>query len=296
MTKPEEHILNVVDMDDSDKLYLKKPVTCENIISHHDAHPYVLAKLLNKVWGPEWLDWDGDILEVELRREFRKTASKNTLQKIRAVRALFNTVGYWVYWPHFLWISKALNNCMVDFENMQRLNIGEILVSIDIASLIDNKMDFSDEVKRYQAASFHYENVNYCPPPLDYLQELVSKPYYHCPDCDTIYEFSKDFPYCDYCSGRYEDGYPLNNKPSKEGLARLRSGEGVNLNVFYKFPYAKIKARFDDIIDLNEVTLEEDVKEDVQCSKLLVAFDYAIMRRKQLKDQIKSVLGVKNDH
>ena len=56
----------VVDVERAPRL----PTTI-NLFQHPDAHPFVLDLALLRTYGPEWMQWEPDTLELRILTDFR---------------------------------------------------------------------------------------------------------------------------------------------------------------------------------------------------------------------------------
>jgi hypothetical protein len=91
---------------------------------------------------------------------------------------------------------------------------------------------------------------------------------------------------CDFCTGRFTDNHPLNFKPNP----LLPVGLGKNVEKFLSHDPAPVKKRLDEIRSNPEAAkLSGDSPEDVQASKLVVAYDYMNHRSQQLVDQLEEL-------
>jgi len=254
--------------------------------SYHDAHPIALMFVLMEKFGIEWLEWEADTLKTEILRTFKATSvSEHNWQKIQAIRSLTTTVGFWTEWPIFEKIVQALNNNVPRFDITQRCTMAQLMAGVDIANTV-RREEFGDEIQRYIAACSLDEGVTYLPPPLDFAQRVLSQPMYRCNICGNIDTDDLDGR-CDFCTARYLDEHPLNQKPSKH----VPKDAGRNVDKFLRFDPEPVKKKFQElkVKDQNEMDLDEDRTEDVQASKLMVAYEYMLLRNQQLADQLEEL-------
>jgi hypothetical protein len=159
------------------------------------------------------------------------------------------------------------------------------MAGVDIAEQI-RKEDYDEEVHRYIAACALDEGVTYLPPPLDFAQRILSQPMYRCRVCGQIDTDDIDGR-CDFCTGRFQDERPLNFKPAKGVTGEI----GTDLEKFLTRDPASTEKRFNEVKRKGRdgVTLDEDVSEDVQAAKMMVAYNYMTKRRKELVDQLEEL-------
>jgi len=254
--------------------------------SYHDAHPVALTMVLMEKFGADWFEWEANTLRSEIIKTFRATSiSEHNWQKIQAVRTLVSTVGFWVEWHIFEKIIQALNNNVPRFDISQRCTMSQLISGVDIANIV-RKESYGDDIARYVAACALDEAIIYLPPPIDFAQELVSEPSYRCKVCGTIAKDDMDGR-CDYCTGRFQDEHPLNMKPA-EGIPK---DAGTDLVKFLVRDPGSTKARFEEAQSkgIESLALKDDVAEDVQTAKLMVAYNYMRDRQQQLVDQLEEL-------
>jgi len=141
-----------------------------NFFQHPDAHPLVLDLVLLRRYGPEWMTWEPETLELQIPRDFRTSGvSSLTMEKLMAVRTLHFVDTYWKEWEVFGWCTMPFNSLFADFDALQAPTYAQCAVSVDTANRIRQDVKWSDEVKRYMGAAAKFDGV-LCPfPPLDFL-------------------------------------------------------------------------------------------------------------------------------
>lgn len=254
--------------------------------SFHDAHPVALTLVLMEKFGTEWLEWEPDTLKREILTTFRATSvSEHNWQKIQAVRVLTSTMGFWNEWHIFEKIIQALNNNVPRFDITQRCTLSQLMAGVDIANTI-RKETYGDEPQRYIAACALDEGVVYLPPPLDFAQGVLSEPTYRCKVCGNVDTDDLDGK-CDFCTGRFADEHPLNMKPHRDVSATA----GTNIERYMKYDPAPVEKRFFELKSKGPevLKLDENKTEDVQATKLVVAYDYMMKRNRQLAEQLEEL-------
>jgi len=256
------------------------------LFSYHDAHPIALVMALMEKFDVEWIEWEGDTLKNEIVQTFNASSvSEHNWQKIQAARTLMRSVGFWNEWHIFEKITQALNNNVPRFDITQRCSLPQLMAGVDIANQI-RKEPFEDEVQRYVAACALDAGVTYLPPPLDFAQVPLSSPMYRCKTCGNIDTDDLDGR-CDFCSGRFQSEHPLSFKPNP----KLPKDAGTNVEKFLERDPGPVQKRFDQLKlkDRQELDLDDESSADVQASKLMVAYDYMMLRKKQLVDQLEEL-------
>ena len=267
------------------------PVTIRNLFTHHDTHPIVIDVALLKTFGLEWWSWEQETIEEEIQRIFKTQISEHAKVKIQTVKSLHVSDGPWQSWHVFEKIIQGLNNNVPRWDLMQAPTLEQLYAGIDMMESIRAE-EFKDEVKQYIAAAVLHEDVFFVPPPLNFVQEFVAHPYYHCKDCGNEDNALFHDGICDTCTGKFEPEQGLSMRPDPDAIA---AGKGKNLELRLRFNPDPIEKRWNELKHLatDQVDLQE-VQEDVQVAKLLVARDYMNIRRRQLAEQLvalKSWLG-----
>lgn len=253
--------------------------------SYHDAHPVALTLVLMEKFGVDWFEWDSDTLKMEILTTFRATSvSEQNWQKIQSVRVMTQTMSFWSEWHIFEKICQALNNNVPRFDITQRCKMAQLMAGVDIANTI-RREKFGDEIEGYVAACALDEGVTYLPPPLDFAQEALSQPMYRCNVCGKVDTDDLDGR-CDFCTARFSDERPLNMKPSPH----VPEHAGRNVVRFLQFDPAPVRERYARLKSERDVTdLNENVTEDVQAAKLMVAYEYMMSKNRQLADQLEEL-------
>jgi len=273
-----------------------RPLARDNVFIHHDTHPVVLDMALFKTFGMDWLEWEPETLRTEIERASKLGVSELNWNQIQAVKTMHVHDAPWKDYEAFVPVILALNNNIPVFTILDKPSISQLMAGVDMMKHIRDDVEFDDEVIRFMSACFLDENVFYAPPPLEFLQDTISQPRYRCPDCGNDYEDDNDDGLCDFCAERFTDEHPFNFKPSPGAIEKMKqTGEGTRVERYLEHPFQEVKEKYDAVKDedADEVPLQETM-EDVQVAKLLVARDYMLMRRHQLREQtaaLRSWLG-----
>lgn len=268
-----------------------RPVTERNLFENPESHPVLLDAALLKTFGVDWFPWLADTLFYEIEQTFRTSIADVNRLKIMAVKTLHVVDTFWEEWEIFEKTINALGNVPPLLGVMQPPDLPLLLSGVDIANQI-RKEEFSEEVARYTAACFLHENTHYAPKPCDFAQSYISQPMYRCKDCGKVGSALPPFDgHCPSCTFKFEGETPLSFKPDPE---RVKKGYGQDLAYFLTYDPAPIKKRFEELDRMPPEKLPgalQEVSEDVQSAKLIVATDYMAQRNKQLAEQLTGIRG-----
>jgi hypothetical protein len=268
-----------------------RPLSSKSIFSHPDAHPVVLDLALLKHFQLEWFTWLPETLFSEIEKTFKTSIADVNRLKIMAAKTLHVVDSFWDHWEIFEKAIQALNGMPPQLDVMQPPDLPLLLAGVDMANSL-RKEEYHEQVARYCAAVFLYENVHYAPEPLEFCQPFITQPTYHCKDCGKTASALQPFDgLCSSCAGHFNKPLTLDFKPDKE---RLDKGFGRNITLGVTYDPAPVKARFEafDKMDpqrLSAMTWESP--EDIQAAKLITAVDFKNFRAQQLKDQLGSLRG-----
>lgn len=182
-SEPEVHV-ETTEGDEGEKEAqpLAKPIHI-NLFQHPDAHPIALDVALLIKYGPEWMTWEPEVLELRIPQDFRTSSiSDLNLEKVQAVKTLHLVDTFWESWEVFLWCTMPFNDAFPDFARMQVPTVAQCLVSVDIANRIRTDVSWSQEIKTYLATVWRFGNL-FCPlPPVDFIDVEVPEVV----DCDEV--------------------------------------------------------------------------------------------------------------
>ena len=156
-------------------------VTKSNIWQHPDAHPIALDLAMLNKYGPEWLDWEAETIQLAIPQDFSASSlSDLNLSKLQACKTLHLVDTFWQRWEVFLWCTMPFNSEFPDFQGMQVPAVGQVLVSCDIAARIRDEVEWTEEVKEFIAAVFKTDDIYLPLPPCDFIKleapEIVDVP------------------------------------------------------------------------------------------------------------------------
>lgn len=152
------------------------PVTRKTLFVHHDTHPVVYDVALLREYNAEWFVWEAETLWSEILRDFKvPSISDHAKAKIQAIKTLHISEAYWSEWEVFGWLSQALNNNIPDWQTIQKPSIGQMMNSVDIATMVRTGETFSTEVSGYGAACLLDEGVLYAADNLKFCQVVLDR-------------------------------------------------------------------------------------------------------------------------
>lgn len=165
----EEHV------DAEKKVADVRPATPINLFQHPDSHPIALDLALLRRYGPEWMMWEAETLELRIPVDFHtQSFSSLNLEKVMAVKTLHLTDAFWKKWEVFVPCSQALNDVFPDFEVMQVPSYGELLVAADIGARIRADVTWSEEIESYIRTVMEHDGVLVGIEPIEQLRPFVS--------------------------------------------------------------------------------------------------------------------------
>jgi hypothetical protein len=256
--------------------------------SYHDAHPVALGMVLMEKFGYDWLDWEAEALRHEIVSTFRATAvSSHNWQKIQAFRTVLSVTTPWSEWDTFENVVLALNNVIPDPLVTQQCTVAQMMAGVDIIAQIREE-EYTAPVLGYIASCAIEEGITWLPKPLDIANDSLAEPRYVCKDCGNVGRMEggvlKD-KRCDYCCERVVHGREFDGKPNP-GLPK---DCGTNIELFNVREPGKVPDRFEEWKGKDSVEPNPKDGVDVQAAKLVVAYKYMLLRRKQLVDQLEEL-------
>jgi len=247
-----------------------------------------LDLVLLKNFELEWLTWLPDTLFHEIELTFTTSIAEVNKLKILAAQTLHVTDVFWEKWEIFEKTIWALNGLVPRVDVMQPPDLPILMAGVDMANSIRQET-YGDEVARYCAAVFLYENVFYAPEPLHFCQEFITQPYYHCHDCGKrASALPPFFGACTACLHVFDSAHPFSFKPDPE----LKPGTGRNISIEQTFDPDSVKKRFEVFDALPADKLQSVITEtadDIQAAKLITAVDFMKHRSQQLAEQLTSL-------
>lgn len=150
------------------------PVTRKTLFVHHDTHPVVYDVALLKEYGTEWFTWEPGTLWAEILQDFKvPSISDHAKAKIQAIKTLHISEAYWLDWEVFGWLTQALNNNIPDWQTLQKPSAGQMMNSVDVATMVRAEETFSPDVASFAAASLMDDGIVYAPDNLRFCQGAI---------------------------------------------------------------------------------------------------------------------------
>jgi len=257
---------------------MSQPVTLDNVLRHHDAHPLILDLIVTKRLGPEWWTWEPETIQQLLPKEFNSGATEHNWNKLQAVRTVHVAPGLvFDEWECFLPVITALNNTIPDFNILQLPTPARLYAGVGMLKMLDPKEDFSEEVKRFVAASLLYGNIYYAPGDLSFAQWYLRRPYYECSNCGNVEDllFEHD-GICDNCQKEYFSritGKPISDA-KKTTEVKFRNDETA-----VKKKFQAVANKWDSYYP------DDDDPIDVQVCRIAAALEYKAIKDAQFLEQ-----------
>lgn len=146
-------------------------VTTKNLWRHPDAHPIALDLLMLRKYGPDWLGWEPETLQLLIPEDFNTTSlSDLNLSKLQACKALHLVDTFWQQWEVFVACLMPFNSEFPDFNIMQVPTVAQCLVACDIAARIRDDVQWSDEMKAYMRVVYEHDGIFLPLPPADFME------------------------------------------------------------------------------------------------------------------------------
>jgi hypothetical protein len=159
----EEEIIETDEESAAEKTAALPPPPHINLFQHPDSHPAVLDILLLQKYGPEWMVWEPETLQLRIPKDFHtQDVSDLNMAKIQAMKTLHFVDTPWKQWEVFVWCCMPLNGLFPDFEMMQVPTVAQCLVAIDMFNTVRGDVTWSDELKTYLATVWRHEGM-FCP-------------------------------------------------------------------------------------------------------------------------------------
>ncbi len=151
--------------------------TTINLFQHPEAHPFVLDLALLRKYGPEWMQWEPEVLELRILNDFHTNSlSDLNADKIMAVASLHMRDEFWKEWQVFTPCALALSGYLPDFEVMSSVTVPQAMIAVDIANKLRGDVGWSVEMNAFLGI-VHMHDGMFCPiPPLDFV-EIDSEDY-----------------------------------------------------------------------------------------------------------------------
>jgi len=144
-------------------------VRAGNLFRHPDAHPLVLDMAMLQRYGPDWLTWEEDTIELRVEEDERYEMSAINLSKLEAVRTMHMVDSFWERWEVFVWCTMPMNGIFPDFESMQVPTVLQCMSAVHTASRIRTDVEWSTEVRTFLAQVHRHDEVLVPQEPLEFV-------------------------------------------------------------------------------------------------------------------------------
>ena len=146
---------------------LDPPKTLAELVAHPEAHPLILNVLMLKEYGQDYLAWAMPAVERGLEKF--GVPCDLSVAKVMAAQLCHTTEGPWTLWEQFVPVVSAFTDVLPDFDTLQAVDPIQITVAVGIMNTLDSRDIWSDEVKRFISASYHYYDVMLPIPPVQFV-------------------------------------------------------------------------------------------------------------------------------
>ncbi len=144
-------------------------VTARNILHHPAAHPVALSAYMLRHYGPEWVTWAPEALELILGK-LPGGVSSAVLDKLMALQVMHETEHFWGQWHVFLWCTMALTGVPPDWHVLQAPTIAQCYASTYIADRVRTDLKYSDEVEAFLGVVHRHDEVLVPQAHLDFVE------------------------------------------------------------------------------------------------------------------------------
>lgn len=141
----------------------------DNAFRHPDAQAMVLDMAMLQRYGPDWLTWESETIEIRLQKDLGYALSSINLSKLEAMRAMHMVDSFWERWEVFVWCTMPINGIYPDFEVMQVPNVFQCMAAVHTASRIRTDVQWSGEVSTYLSLVHRHDEVLVPQSPLDFV-------------------------------------------------------------------------------------------------------------------------------
>lgn len=155
------------------------------------VHPVVLVLMLLDRYGPEYLDWDPEVLRVTLQRDSTQV-SNHVFTKIMAGRVALMSPSPWRQWDVFHATARGLNGVQPNFVFLEVPEISHLMHGVDVLRLVDPQRQTAVEVDKFVAAALKNDGNVFAPSPLDFCRRELEDPQLECSKCHALHRDDND--------------------------------------------------------------------------------------------------------
>lgn len=138
-------------------------VDCQ-VLKDEKAPASALLAVFLKKYGTEGLEWDPQVIRMEIEEDFDLKLSDLQSDKLQAAITVLTTETFESQWPVFETCCHLFNNIPDDMETLDPLEAEELIAGICEATLIRHeKLEYSDEVRSYAGLVFYEYGLSEAP-------------------------------------------------------------------------------------------------------------------------------------
>jgi len=143
-------------------------VTARTLLAHPETHPVIVDLALLQKYGPEWLEWEPETVQLRAGQDFG-TISDLNFSKAMAMKTLHLVDSFWEQWEVFNWCVHPFNSLFPDFEVMQAPTVAQAMAAVDVANRVREDVSWSEEVRLFLGVVHRHEGMFVPQPPVDRL-------------------------------------------------------------------------------------------------------------------------------
>ena len=125
--------------------------------------PLSMWKSLNEKYGKNWWEWEPETIWQTLTNDFMGHPRDELKNLIQALQVICKTNFQFEDWSTFEKVGHALNSNHVAFDHVQLMDLDEVALTIKILESIRHKIEWTDDILAYIAASAKHCGVVYLP-------------------------------------------------------------------------------------------------------------------------------------
>lgn len=222
------------------------------------------------------MEWEPETIRQELKGVVGEI-DELSWAKMQAMKAIHVNPHFCCsQWEVFLPVITALNNVLPTFDYVQAPTVPRLYAGVDILRMVEPDEPFSDEVRRFVAACCLHRGTYCTPEELEFAQPLLRRPFYVCDVCQNREFVADDHDgICDACGKDWRKQATGAVKPNAPRVTPQ-----------FTYDDAPVRRRLAEALkEPEDFVPHDDVPEDVQVARLLVAFQYRDYRRSQFAEQ-----------
>lgn len=136
------------------------------------AHPLYLYTVLTNTYGGGFWSWLPETRRMLMERDYG-IVEELAYHKVEALSTNLSQPTLYFNWPVFEKISAAYNDTIPFGFTMQKPSVGDMYHTVTITRTIDVNA-YGKEMARYFAAVLLTDGIVYAPPPLEFVQDIIT--------------------------------------------------------------------------------------------------------------------------